>query len=137
MIDKLVPILLVTGCATTAGLGTQREQATHARVTLQDPAPDDIATRVMPTAIAPSLPSADRIAPVINARLGDRVSVAVELCVSPSGRVITAKLATPSGFPAFDQAVMTDLVDWQFGVTPGPDTVRNCGRKTIVYRSRA
>ena len=90
--------------------------------------------RVLPQAIDPLLPTADRIARVIVARLGDEASVEVRLCVSPAGRVVDAKLERGSSYQPFVQAVMTDIAGWRFAPQPGPDSVRTCDRATIVYR---
>lgn len=125
--------LLLPACATTSSLGTEREPAPHARVVLS-PLPGDETIRLVPQAIEPLLPSADRIARVVEARLGPQASVDVRYCVSPAGKIVEATLERSSMLDQFDHAVMADIVDWQFDVQPGPDSVRTCDRATIVYR---
>jgi TonB family protein len=105
----------------------------HARVVLA-PLSADGTIRLLPHAIEPLLPSADRIARVVEARLGDTAMVDVHYCVSPQGRVTAAKLERSSSFDAFDQAVMSDLLGWQFSTQPGPDALQTCETATVVYR---
>ena len=81
------------------------------------------------------LPSADRIARVVEARLGTTAMVDVHYCISPQGRVTEAKLERGSSLEAFDQAVMSDIVNWRFTAQPGSDTLRTCEIATIVYRA--
>ena len=127
--------LLFTGCATT-GLGnTNREPVEHARVQLAPLVADN--TRLVPQAVETPLPSADRIAHVIQARLGSQASVDVHYCVSPAGKVVGAELERRSDLEAFDQAVLTDILTWQFAAQPGPDSVKSCDRATILYRPRS
>lgn len=128
-------LLSVSGCATTT-LGVDREATPRAKVTLA-PLVADETVRLVPQAIEPMLPSADRLSHVIAARLGERADVDVRYCVSPAGQVISAELARSSTLPAFDQAVMSDIVTWQFAVQPGPAHVKSCQTATIVYRPRS
>ena len=125
--------VLLSGCATTGALGVDREPTEHARITLAPLAGEDT-IRLVPQALDPLLPSADRISRVVEARLGGEASVDLRYCVSPAGKVIEAKLLRSSTLDAFDHAVMSDVVGWQFAVQPGPDSVRSCDRATIVYR---
>lgn len=126
-------ILLASACATTAMPKPFEPAAPHARVVLA-PLSADGTIRLVPHAIEPMLPSADRIARVVQARLGDTAMVDVRYCVSPQGRVTAAKLERSSSFDAFDQAVMADVIDWQFSAQPGPETTRTCEIATIIYR---
>jgi TonB family protein len=125
--------LLLSACATTGALGTEREPAPHAKVTLAPLHADDT-VRLVPQAVEPMLPSADRIAHAVEARLGGEATVDVRYCVSPTGKVTEATLERSSSFEAFDHAVMSDIVGWQFDAQPGPETLRTCDRATIVYR---
>ena len=126
-------ILLASACATT-GMPTNFEPAeSHARVVLA-PLTEDGTIRLVPHAIEPLLPSADRIARVVEARLGNTAMVDVRYCISPEGRVTEAKLERSSSFDQFDQAVMADVVGWQFTAQPGPDALRTCETATVVYR---
>lgn len=113
---------------------THRESGVpHARVVLA-PLTDDGTIRLVPHALEPLLPSADRISRVIEARLGTEAMVDVRYCVSPQGRVTEAKLERGSSLDAFDQAVMSDIVTWQFTAQPGPESLRTCELATVVYR---
>jgi TonB family protein len=125
--------VLLSGCATTGSLGIESQSSSHARVTLV-PAASDNTTHVVPQAIEPQLPSADRMSRVIDTWLGDEASVDVRFCVSPSGKVASASLRRGSTLPAFDEAVMKDIVDWEFAAQPGPDSLQTCQLATIVYR---
>jgi len=128
--------LLLSGCATSGALGREvetREPTAHANVTFASVASDE-AVRLVPQAIEPLLPSADRIARVVDARLGGEAKVDVRYCVSPAGTVVEATLERGSSLEAFDQAVMADVAGWRFDPQPGPGNVRSCQSATIVYR---
>jgi TonB family protein len=130
---RLYTLVLLGGCATTGVPASEREPVAHAKVTLS-PLPGDDTIRLVPQAVDPMLPSADRIARVVEARLGGEATVDIRYCVSPAGKVVEAKLERGSELEQFDQAVMHDIVDWQFEAQAGPDSVRTCDRATIVYR---
>lgn len=130
---RVLYAVLLSACATTGTLGVDPQPSSHARVELVPVAPDDTA-QVVPQAIDPQLPSADRLARMIDARLGTQASVDVRFCVTPAGHVASATLERGSTMPAFDQAVMSDIAGWQFASQPGPETVRTCEIATIVYR---
>lgn len=125
--------LLLSACATTGSLGAEREPVTHARVVLAPLGGEDT-VRLVPQAVDPMLPSADRIARVVEARLGPQATVDIRYCVSPAGKVTEATLERGSSLDQFDHAVMADIIDWQFEAQPGPDSLRTCDRATIVYR---
>ena len=129
---SLYALALLSGCATTGALGTEHEPVAHAKISLA-PLPGDETVRLVPHAIEPLLPSADHIARIIDTRLGGQASVDVRYCVSPAGKVVDAKLERGSELAQFDQAVMHDIVDWQFEAQAGPETVRTCQSATIVY----
>lgn len=126
--------VLFAGCATT-GLPSSQESAQHARVELA-PLHADTTHQLVPRAIDPGLPSADRIARTVAVELGDVASVEVHFCVSPAGKLTDAELVRSSNLRAFDEAVMTDLRSWHFDVQPGPESVQTCDRATILYRPR-
>lgn len=130
---RLLCALLFSACATTGTLGVDPQSSSHARVELVPVTADD-QSQVVPQAIDPQLPSADRLAHVIDARLGMQASIDVRLCVTPAGRVASATLERSSTMPAFDQAVMSDIAGWQFASQPGPETLRTCEIATVVYR---
>ncbi|HEY5948274.1 MAG TPA: TonB family protein [Kofleriaceae bacterium] len=92
-------------------------------------------TQLLPQALEPQLPSADRLARTIDARLGEQASLDVRLCVTPSGRVESAAIERSSTLEEFDEAVMSDVRGWQFATQPGPDTLKTCEIATIVYRT--
>lgn len=130
----LYALLFASACASTGSLGGEREPAApHARVELA-PLQAEPGMRILPQAIDPQLPTADRIWRVIDARLGDEARIDVRFCVSPAGRVVEATLERGSSYQPFDQAVMADIADWRFAAQPGPESVRTCDRATIVYR---
>ncbi len=130
-------VAALSACATTrtVDLGEPSREP-RARVTLA-PLRADETLRLVPHAIEPMLPSADRLARAIEARLGERATVDVSFCVSPAGKVVKAELEQTSSVAFFDHAVMTDIVDWQFVATPGPDHLRTCQTATIVYYPRS
>ena len=125
--------VLLSACATTGSLGTDPQRSQHARVSLT-PVAGEQTTQLVPRVANPTLPSADRLAHVIERQLGDQVSVDVRLCVSPQGRVLEASLERGSELQAFNYAVMTDIQAWQFDAQPGPASLRSCQTATIVYR---
>src|SRR5262245_6744337 len=127
---RVLCVVLLSACATTGTLGVDPQSSSHARVELV-PATADETMQVVQRAIDPQLPSADRLARVIDARLGERASVDVRFCVTPAGQVSSATLERASAMPSFDQAVMSDVVNWQFAAQPGPETVRTCESTTI------
>ncbi len=131
--SKVLSVVVLSACASTGTLGIDPQSSSHARVDFVPAAAEDPG-QVVPQAIEPQLPSADRLAHVIDARLGDQASVDVRLCVTPAGRVESATLQLSSTLPAFDEAVMADIMNWQFAAQPGPATLRTCEIATIVYR---
>ena len=129
--------MLLSACATTGTLGIDPQPSSHARVELV-PLAADGTTQVSPQAIDPQLPSADRLARVIDAQLGV-ASVDVKLCVTPAGHLASASLERSSSLAAFDHAVLSDVARWQFAAQPGPETLhgsplQTCEISTIVYR---
>jgi TonB family protein len=126
----------LTACATTRAVDLERSPSEpRARVTLAPLVADDT-IRLVPQAIEPMLPTADRLARRIEALLGERATVGVSFCVSPAGRVVKAELARTSSVPFFDHAVMTDIMHWRFVAQPGPEHLRTCQAATIVYYPR-
>ena len=131
---RVLYAVLLSACATTGSLGVDPQSSSHARVSLVPVAGEDT-TQVIPRAVDPQLPRADRIAHVIDARLGQQASVDVRLCVTPAGRLESATLARGSSFAQFDEAVLSDVAAWQFSAQPGPETLRTCETATVVYRA--
>ena len=130
---RVLSVVLFSACATTGGLGIDPQPSSRGRVELVPPAAEDTA-QVRPQAIAPQLPSADRLARQIDARLGAEASVDVRLCVTPAGKLASAKLERSSTLAMFDDAVLADVQAWQFAAQPGPATLQTCELTTIVYR---
>jgi TonB family protein len=130
---RVLPALLLSACATTGTLGVDHDPSSHARVSLV-PVSGLETAQLVPQAIEPRLPSADRLAHVIDARLGTEASVDVRFCVTPAGRLASATLERGSTLAAFDDAVLNDVRDWQFAAQPGPETVKTCEIATVVYR---
>jgi TonB family protein len=134
----LKPVILSTtlaACAVT-GNALDRDTAPHAKVKLDLSVAGEGAVPLSPSAIEPTLPSVDRIANQVRARLGDTATAELSLCVSPSGHVTKVELARSSTFDAFDTALLRDAETWQFSTMPGPASVQSCQRTTIAYRSR-
>ncbi|HEY5923448.1 MAG TPA: energy transducer TonB [Kofleriaceae bacterium] len=129
----MLAVVLLSACATTGALGIDPQPSSRGRVDLVPPAAEETA-QVIPQAIAPQLPSADRLARTIDARLGERASVDVRLCVTPAGKLASAKLERSSSLASFDDAVLADVAKWQFAAQPGPATLQTCEITTIVYR---
>jgi TonB family protein len=131
----VLAVAVVSGCASTGVPHIDHERGPRARVTLAPIAADET-VRVVPNAIEPMLPSADRVARAIATRLGSEATVDVRYCVSAAGKVVSAELARTSTYEQFDQAVMRDIVGWQFAAQPGPGSLRTCQDATIIYRPR-
>lgn len=133
--QRVLPLFLLSACATTGVLGVDPQSSQHARVELVPPAADD-ATHVFPKVIDPELPSADRLGRAIEVRFGQQASVDVRLCVTPGGQVSSVELRRGSTMDLFDQAVLSDVRDWQFAAQPGPATLKSCEIATVVYRTQ-
>jgi TonB family protein len=122
--------LSLAACAAGAHPGTApaRQQAFDAVSAEQTRA-------AFPVAIAPRLPSVDRISRQVHGELGDRASADVELCVGNDGKVAKITVVRGSAYAAFDAAVVRDVADWQFVPLPGPASLRTCAQKTIAYQA--
>ncbi|MDX2088589.1 MAG: hypothetical protein SFX73_12110 [Kofleriaceae bacterium] len=126
-------VLSLTACA-TGSIGTDRDVAPRTGIHLQL-APAKDATRVFPSVIDPSLPSADRLAHHVRMRFGEAVEAELDLCVVPNGTVASAKLAAPTGYDALDAAIERDAASWKFEAMPGPASVQSCERARLTYRA--
>jgi TonB family protein len=131
----LLSALLLSACATTGSTMETREPAARATVEL-----DLTATAqeraVFPQAQAPRLPSVDRIARDIRARLGDHAIASIELCVAADGHVTKVSLVEGSGYDAFDVAMLRDAEEWQFASLPGATAkqpLQTCERAKVKY----
>jgi TonB family protein len=126
--------VLLSACASTGSLGIDPESSSQARVSLFAASADEDTQQVLPRAVDPRLPSADRLSRRIEAQLGDQARLDIRFCVTPAGQVASATLARSSTMPELDRAVMADVETWQFAAQPGPDSLRTCEVATIVYR---
>jgi TonB family protein len=124
--------VLLTACATSgSALHGDRSSRLGTSIALTPREPETM--RVVPAAIAPRLPSVDRMAAQVREQLGTAPAVEAELCVTPIGRVASAAVVRGTTMPAFDQAVLRDVASWQFDALPGPATLKTCQRTTITY----
>ena len=123
-------LILFTACATTGTTMESREPASHARIELElaAPAPD---RAPFPAAIAPTMPSVDRVAHQLRFELGDAILASLDLCVAPDGRVTEVALLSRRG-TQHDAAILRDAREWNLPrdlVRPRP---RSC-RLAIVH----
>lgn len=128
--------ITLSACA-TAGLPHNADPlAPRARVELDfHAAATDDARVVLPIALDPKLPSIDKIAPQLRYELGDEAQATLRLCVTPAGNVTSATITHGSSSPAFDDALIHDLMSWRFAATPGPANLQSCRVATVVYRT--
>ncbi|MBC7978169.1 MAG: TonB family protein [Myxococcales bacterium] len=87
-----------------------------------------------PTAIAPRLPSVDRIARILPTQFGSQADTEIDLCVSGDGRVAQVTLVQGSAYEAFDAALLRDVKEWEFTARPAATSARVCKRTTVSYR---
>lgn len=118
---------LLVACATGAAPRPVERVRTASCAIQADPA-----SPAFPAVIDPKLPSVDRIWRLVEAELGARATAEVELCVSPTGRVVAASLVHPTSSPAFDFAVLHDVTEWRFAASPAT-SARTCKRAAISY----
>ena len=132
MTKLAIVAIALSACATT-GRVVDTDTAARAHVHL-DLATQADTTAVFPTAIAPALPSVDRIGREVRGTLGDTASAQIDLCISASGKVTNIALVESSSFDAFDEALLRDVERWQFSTQPGPEALHTCERAKITYR---
>jgi TonB family protein len=124
--------LVLAACATGTPVRGDREGAARF-----EPAADAGLARAFPQAHDPQLPSADRISRRLRDEIGDVASAEVRLCVGPDGRVQRVQVLRGSSSPAFDDALVRDMSDWQFSGTAGTTTSlqrQSCEIAKISYR---
>ncbi|MBX3161053.1 MAG: energy transducer TonB [Deltaproteobacteria bacterium] len=132
---SVLSFLSLAACA-TGGLASDHDTAARAKVNLHlDTMPALGAEQVFPRAVAPELPSVDRISHQVRAQLGDRATAELDLCVSAQGSVTKVAIARSSSLPAFDNAVLRDAEEWRFESLPGPAAAQSCTRATVAYRA--
>src|SRR2546430_15455777 len=74
------------------------------------------------------LPSADRISPWIRDRIGGNTArVDMRVCRAADGHVSSVILLRRSADPAFDRAVMNDVVTWRYEAASAPRCERTHG----------
>ena len=131
----LSSVLFVAACATTGTTMESREPAPHARVELDLSAQAD-ERAVFPAAQEPRLPSVDRIAHQVRARLGNEIVASIELCVAPDGKVTKASMIEGTTYAPLDAAILRDAQEWQFASMPGATAatkLQTCERAKVRY----
>ena len=132
---KLASIAIVCAASAAGTKGLDLETAQRASVRLDLSAmPADGAVAMTPAARSPKLPTVDRMAQQIRFELGETARAAVEMCITPEGRVARVALLESSKLAAFDQALLRDTAEWQFAPLPGPSTISHCRAMKIEYR---
>jgi TonB family protein len=127
--------LLFTACATTGRTMETREPDARASVQL-DLSVSAQERAIFPAASEPQLPSVDRIAHQVRARLGDAVAASIEVCVAPDGHVTKVSLVEGTTYEPFNAALLRDAQEWRFAAMPGQSSVRElqtCERATVKY----
>jgi TonB family protein len=131
----LSTVLLAAACATTGTTMETREPAPHAKVQLDFTA-QAAEVALFPAAKAPRLPSVDRIAHQVRARLGDEAVASIELCVAPDGKVTKVSMIEGTSYAPFDAAILRDAEQWQFASMPGATAatkLQTCERAKVRY----
>lgn len=113
-------------------MGLEPGAAPSARIQFEARASSGTTPR-LPALIDPQLPSVDRIAHQVRARLGDTATASVELCVSAAGKVSKVELVRGADYARFNRALLRDVERWQFAAMPGPSTLQACDTATISY----
>jgi hypothetical protein len=80
----------------------------------------------------PDLPSANAIADWWHSR-HDRLTARVELCVAPSGETVAVRLASSSGEPKYDEAVLIDAARWRYVPSTATSSGSICEPATVTY----
>jgi TonB family protein len=94
------------------------------------------ATRGLPRAKDPQLPSVDELSRRIRDEVGDVASAEVRLCVGSDGRVQDVRVLRGSSSRTFNEALVRDMTDWQFSEGSGATLLlpRSCGIAKVSYR---
>jgi TonB family protein len=125
--------LALAACA-TGGLTSDRDSAPSARPNLRlDSVPAVGADLIFPKAVTTDIVNANRVQHQVRARLGERATAELDLCVSPQGNVTKVALARSSSLTAFDDAILRDAEEWKFEAMPGPATAQSCTRAIVAY----
>ena len=80
----------------------------------------------------PQLPSADRLAPWIKDRVGNKVAVDMRVCLAADGHVSSVTLIKGSTYGAFDRAAMKDVASWRYE----PKAIPRCMPTHVEYHAR-
>jgi TonB family protein len=131
----LATALVASACATTGTTMDTREPALRSKIELDLSVQADERS-VFPAAKEPRLPSVDRIAHQVRARLGDEVVASIELCVAADGKVSKVSLLEGSSYEPFDAAIVRDAREWQFASMPGATAatkLQTCERAKVKY----
>lgn len=131
----LSTVLFAAACATTGTTMETREPTTRSKVELDLTVQADERS-VFPAAKEPRLPSVDRIAHQVRARLGDEAMASIELCVAADGKVTKVSLVEGTAFEPFNAAVLRDAQEWQFASMPGASAatkLQTCERANVKY----
>jgi hypothetical protein len=133
---KLATIsLALSACATTGQFDRDSTQRSGIHLNL-NAVDADAATPAFPSLVERTVPTVDRMAHAVRARLGTIAVAQLELCVAPDGHVTKAAVTRGSGYAAFDTALQTDAAAWQFASMPGPSNVKSCRFTTVAYHAR-
>jgi TonB family protein len=127
--------LFASACATTGTTMDTREPTLRSKIELDLSVQADERS-VFPAAKEPRLPSIDRIAHQVRARLGDEVVASIELCVAANGKVAKVSLLEGSSYEPFDAAIVRDAREWQFASMPGATAatkLQTCERAKVKY----
>ena len=134
--NKLAVLAIALSACATVGRTqlADTDHAPRARVHVDIARHADTVT-AFPSAIAPTLPSVDRIGREVRGTLGETATAQLDLCVSTSGKVTKIALAESSSFADFDRALLHDARGWRFSTMPGPASLQTCERAKITYRA--
>jgi hypothetical protein len=107
---SLALLLSASACATHDGTFDRDTTTRSARsgIHLNLTSGGDAATPVFPDILDRDVPTVDRMAHTVRARLGAIAVAQLQLCVGPDGRVIEAAVKRGSGYAAFDSALAQD-----------------------------
>jgi hypothetical protein len=131
----LSTVLFASACATTGTTMEPREPTMRSKVEL-DLSVQAQERSVFPAAQEPRLPSVDRIARQVRARLGDEAIASIELCVAADGKVAKVALVEGTAYEPFNAAILRDAHEWQFASMPGASSaakLQTCERATVKY----
>lgn len=133
---KLATLALALSACATHTATFDRDAGARSGIHLNLTQATDAATPAFPEVLDRAVPTVDRMAHAIRARLGTIAVAQLELCVSPDGHVTFAKVKQGSGYAVFDTALEQDAAAWQFASLPGPANLKSCRLTTVAYHAR-